>query len=630
MKIKIVFLIYLSLQWVNAQQKSEITDVKVYLDGAEINRTASVTLNPGTSEFTFNKLSPYIEESSIQVSGLKNSSILSINYAINYLSKQKQNDSIRALENKLEELDTKIQYQQDIIAGYNEEFSLIQSNKHLGNETEVVSLEKLKAFASYYRTRITELKVAIHKSNKLVETHQKNQTDIRNQLAEFNSDDKTQTGEIKLKLNSDIATKLDLKISYTIKNAGWFPVYDLKADKINSPINFEYKAHVFQNSGCDWTDVNLVLSTGDPNTNNEKPFINPKYLNFVNAYSNYQSLRATRRYNYKYNPTVKTVSGIITTADDGLPLPGANVIEKGTSNGTTTDFDGKYTLKTTSGNTIVFTYIGMRSEELPIHSSTMNVTLSPDNSLDEVVVIGYGTKKRTFGNRAEQVFDEDFDEESYIEPINYTSNGNSIEEGITSTSFKIDKTYSIASDGDVTVIEVDTFSIPASYNYFAAPVLNENVFLTAKIGNWEQYNLLPAEANIYFEGSYAGKTNINPAATTDSLNISLGVDPNIVVKRNQLNDFKKTTFIGSNKVIYQGYEIEIKNNKSSAIQLSLYDRIPKSQNRDIKIDDIETGASDYNEDKGILKWILNLKPGASEKVKHAFSVKYPKGKSINL
>ena len=88
-----------------------------------------------------------------------------------------------------------------------------------------------------------------------------------------------QTGEITLKLNSDLVTKLDLKISYNIKNAGWFPIYDLKAEKINSPINLEYKAHVFQDSGCDWTDVNLVLSTSDPNTNNEKPIVNPKYLN---------------------------------------------------------------------------------------------------------------------------------------------------------------------------------------------------------------------------------------------------------------------------------------------------------------------------------------------------------------
>jgi len=703
MKTLKLLLLVLSLQWINAQQPSKIKDVTVYLDGAEITRSSDVNLGTGTTEFTFNGLSPNIQESSIQISGLKKASILSINYGINYLSKQKRSDSITSLQNELKDLDAKVQYQYDLIAGYNEELSLIQSNKRLGNETEVVSLEKLKSFATYYRTRITELRIDVNTSNKGIQDHQKTQIDIRKQLAEFNVDEKVQTGEITIKLNSEIATKLDLKISYNISNAGWFPIYDLKAEKINSPINLEYKAHVYQNSGCDWDDVKLVLSTRDPNTNNEKPIVNPKYLNFISAYSNYKSQRATRHYNYKYNPLVKTVSGVVTSSSDGLPLPGASVIIKGTSHGAQTDFDGRYTLNTESGNTLTYSYVGMNTEELPIHSSIMNVTLDDGATLDEVVVVGYGTTtKNAYADTATIVKSEDIVSGLYgsasgvtirgastlnsksnllyivdgipvkpnaaskinpdsIESIeilkgnqatgiygNRASNGvivintrNTsqrktndlgvvVETGITNTRFEIDKTYSIPSDGDVTVIEIDKFSVPATYDYFAAPLLNENVFLTAQIGNWAQYNLLPAEANVYFEGSYSGKTNINPGATTDSLTISLGVDPNIIVKRKQLNDFKKSTFIGSNKVVYKGFEIEIKNNKQSNIKLSLYDRIPKSQNKAIKLDDIETGTSSYDKEKGVLKWELNLKPGETDKVKHSYVVKYPKEKRVNL
>ena len=232
-------------------------------------------------------------------------------------------------------------------------------------------------------------------ANSTITKHKKKQIDIQNQLIEFNVEEKQQTGEIKIKLSSDVSNTLDLNISYNITHAGWFPIYDLKADKINIPLNLEYKAHVYQNSGCDWDDVNLVLSTSDPNTNNVKPVINPKYLNFINRYSNYNSQRATKSYNYKYNPHVKTVSGVVTSRTDGLPLPGVNIVEKGTSNGTQTDYDGKYSLQTTSGNTLVYSYVGMQTEELPIHSSIMNVTLNEDNqALDEVVVVGYGDQKR--------------------------------------------------------------------------------------------------------------------------------------------------------------------------------------------------------------------------------------------
>lgn len=693
-----ILIVLMSLQGLNAQHSSKISDVTIYLDGAEINRIASIDLGSGTTEITFNKLSAQIEERSIQISGLKNTSIVSITYGINYLSKQKQSDSISDLQNELKILDNKIQYQYDLIAGYNEERSLIQSNKSLGNANEVVSLEKLKTFATYYRTRITELNIDSNTSNTEIKNYTEIQADIKKQLTEINADKKVQTGEIKLKLYTEKPTSLNLKLTYTIKNAGWFPIYDLKADKINSPINLAYKAHVFQNSGCDWSAVNLVLSTSDSNTNNEKPILHPKYLNFINSYSTYQSKRAARSYTYKYNPLVKTVSGVVTSVSDGRPLPGVNVIEKGTSNGISTDFDGKYTLKTGGGKLLQYSYLGYKTEELPIHSSIINVNLDEDlERLEAVIISGYGSSKKAFTGASSTLKPEhissalagnlagvriggaaslkNYEKVLYvidgvpmygrantINPDNIASldvlkgtdatpiyghrgaNGvilittkkeaNNlevlVENGINNTRFEIEKKYTILSDGDVTVIEIDKFSVPATFDYFAAPVLNENVFLTAKIGNWEQYNLLPAEANVYFEGNYSGKTNINPVTTTDSLTISLGVDPNIIVKRTQLNDFKKNTFIGNNKVVYKSFEIETKNNKQSAIQLTLLDRIPKSQNREIKLDAIETGTSDYDDEKGLLKWVFNLKPGASTKVKHSFSIKYPKGKRIHL
>ncbi|NRB60949.1 MAG: mucoidy inhibitor MuiA family protein [Winogradskyella sp.] len=700
--ISILFLVSL-ITTTEAQEKTKITDVTVYLDGAEITRIAEVTVPKGNTEFIFNKLSPLIEESSIQVSGLNNTSILSINYGINYLTKQKQNDSITELQNELKVIQNEIQHQYNLIEGYNEELSLIKHNKSLSTETEAVTLEELKKFASYYRARVTEIKTDINTSNIKITELNKTKIAINKQLNELNVDEKVQTGEIKIKLNSDELTKVNLKLTYNVKDAGWFPIYDLKATKINEPIQLEYKAHIYQNTGCDWEDVNLVLSTNDPNTNNEKPILNPKYLNFINAYSNYTSQRATKSYNYKYNPLVKNVSGIVTSSSDGLPLPGVNIIEKGTSNGTSTDFDGHYSLKTTTGNTLQFSYLGFEIEELPIHSSIMNVSLNEDtNALEEVVVVGYSTTNssssyvkpeynsqeivnRLYGkaagvtirgastinnknnplfiidgvavksNAAKNIDPNSIADIEVLKGTNATSiYGNRasdgvivittknhstrktndlgivVDTGITNTRFEIDKTYSIPSDGDITVIDIDKFSLPATYDYFAAPILNENVFLTAKIGNWEKYNLLPAEANVYFEGSFSGKTNINPNATTDSLTISLGVDPNISVKRKQLNDFKKSTFIGNNKVIYKGFEIEIKNNKTSAIKLTLLDRIPITQNRAIKVDDIITGNSIYNKDKGILEWQINLESGEQEKVEYSYSVKYPKEKRVNL
>ncbi|WP_417861014.1 SusC/RagA family TonB-linked outer membrane protein [Winogradskyella sediminis] len=88
----------------------------------------------------------------------------------------------------------------------------------------------------------------------------------------------------------------------------------------------------------------------------------------------------------------KTVTGTVTTVADGLPLPGASVIVKGTSRGQQTDFDGKYTIKVNQGDVLVISYVGMTPGEVLIGAgNTYDVALEDANTLDEVIVVGYGT-----------------------------------------------------------------------------------------------------------------------------------------------------------------------------------------------------------------------------------------------
>lgn len=94
----------------------------------------------------------------------------------------------------------------------------------------------------------------------------------------------------------------------------------------------------------------------------------------------------------------KTIKGVVTDAETGSPLPGVTILVKGTTNGVATDFDGNYTLTTEDINaTIIFSYVGYITQEINISGkTTLNISLTPDvQSLDEVVVIGYGTAKKS-------------------------------------------------------------------------------------------------------------------------------------------------------------------------------------------------------------------------------------------
>tara|TARA_R110002012_G_scaffold4074_6_gene18885 strand:+ start:6384 stop:8489 length:2106 start_codon:yes stop_codon:yes gene_type:complete len=693
------FLLPLSL-FANSEKPttSKIEKVTVYLEGASIERTASVNLLPGENTFVFNNLSPDIDEKSIHVSGLGDASILSIVFNIDFLEKKETSQEYQSVENLLKTFQQQKNQIENEIAGYNEELQLLQKNQRINSDATNLSVEMIKEMSVYYRNRVTEIKNEIFKQQLLLSELSKSISDYQSELLKLDDSKKEQRGEITLKLNNQKPANLVLKLKYNIKNAGWFPLYDIRATNTSSPIEFSYKANVYQQSGTDWDNVNVVLSTGDPNTNNIKPTLFPKYLNFNNrSYASKTPVRNTAR---KYNPTIHKVSGTVYD-DTGLPLPGVNVIIAGTSKGTQTDFDGNYALDVQGYRELTYSYVGFETEKLPIYASTMNVSMIAGSALEEVVVTAYGVKNnsidRALAGKAagvqitsangkagqgsfvrirgtgslaggssplfildgQPVSESDLqyiDEESIAditvlkdtaETARYGSRGSNgvvvittknldkisvstKEVGITTTRFEIREKYTIKSNAEITVIAVDEFELPALFQHYAAPELNENVFLTATLKNWEKFDFLAGEANIYFEGNYAGKSFIDPQATADSLNLSLGMDPNIIVKREKLENFKSKSFLGGTRIVDKGYTIEVKNNKKTPINLILEDRIPISENKEIKVEDITTGTAEYNDKTGILRWKLQLPPNATDKKEFIYTVKYPKYKKVYL
>ena len=112
--------------------------------------------------------------------------------------------------------------------------------------------------------------------------------------------------------------------------------------------------------------------------------------------------------------------------------------------------------------------------------------------------------------------------------------------------------------------------------------------------------------------------------------LSLGIEHNITVTRQQERNFKSKAFVGSNRILDRSYVLEIKNNKNTSINLKLMDRVPKSQNKEIKVDDIITHNATYDEHKGLLTWNMAMEPKSVQKENFSFQVKFPKERHISL
>lgn len=519
--------------------KSSISDVTVFLSGAQITRHGNTTIPAGVTNLVFNDLPQGIYAESIQVNGKGSFTILSVKHQLNYLKSRQKTKEITMLQDSLELLNDLLLYEQSMLAVYAEEKSMIITNKSIGGQDAGVSIAALKETSDFFRAKLTEIGKAQLQINKKIEGIREDMSRITAQLSLANVLNNTPTSEVIVSVSAKAQTTADLTLSYLLYNCGWSPSYDVRATDISNPIDVNYKANVYQNTGEDWNKVKLTLSTGNPSQSGTKPNLTTWYLNFYVA-NNYGAGR-------------------------GLYSGG-------------TDYKAKASSK---------------AEE-----AEGNMAMS----LDEVYI------------------------EDAEEAWEYTE----VSEGQTNVDYTIDIPYTIPSDNKEYAVDIQKYSLASDYEYYCAPKLDKDAFLLAKVSGWEQYNLLSGNMNIFFEGTYVGKSYLNAASTNDTLDISLGRDKNIVIDRVKLNNFSSKKTIGVNKKETIAWEINVKNKKKQDIKILIEDQFPVSSNKEIVVESIETADAKYNQVTGKLSWLLDLKPAESKKMKLVYSVKYPKDQTVLL
>ncbi|MEI6815532.1 MAG: DUF4139 domain-containing protein [Bacteroidota bacterium] len=291
---------------------SDIKSVKIFTTGAVVVRTAKTAVDAGTTSLEFNNLSSSIDKQSVTVSGTGDVTILSVQYNLNYLTEAQKPREVTVLEDSLKYITHESAKLTNLQSVYDEELSMILTNKSIKDEREGVTGDKLTDVADFYRRRIADIK---SKSLDIKEEQErlalaKNRINL--QLNTLNINRNKPTGTIIVTLSSKVRTTVDLDISYLVTAAGWSPLYDIRAKDISSSIQLNYKANVHQNSGEDWKNVHITLSTGNPTVSGMMPILNPWHLNFY--YPVYYKKSNTRNVNGK--DLEQVVGGIPSAAGD--------------------------------------------------------------------------------------------------------------------------------------------------------------------------------------------------------------------------------------------------------------------------------------------------------------------------
>ncbi|WP_337044585.1 mucoidy inhibitor MuiA family protein [Emticicia sp. 17c] len=621
--MKKIILLCLITQALWAQSKtitSNIEKVTVFLNGAQVTRSAKVSLPAGKTELVFKGISPQIDKQSIQVKSEGRFSILSVTHQLGSLLDKTQQEEITRLELQKRQIEEKITLERNYLLLFKREEEMLLKNQVVGGQQAGTKVADLKESIQYQRQQMQEVLLKKLEFEKNIQRFEEEIKKINQQMTEFNSKKDVQMSEIVVTvLAKEKIDNTSISASYFVKNAGWTPTYDFRIEKLNQPISLTYKASIFQYSGEDWKEVKVTLSTANPYKSGTAPILQKWVVGQRNDYSEYyQNINQADAMNINANQA--EVYGKVTAKRDKAPLPGTQVLLKGTTLGTSTDINGNYRLTippTLYGKkaVLVFEFIGYKGIEKVISSNKMDVVLEEDSQhLQEVVVVGYGMS----GDLSGRVAGVNVTQDKRTVPLDISENDTP-----TSQSFEILIPYTVLSDGKVYTAEIKEESIPAAFEHFCVPKIDTDVFLHAHIIGWEKYRLLPGEASLFVENTFIGKSKLN-LFNKDTLSLSFGRDNSILVNRTKIKSYQKKQLIGSNKIEQFSYEIIARNTKSEAINLLIEDQFPTSDNRDISIDEKEAPEAEINSETGKVKWRLNLAPAKEYKVSLKYSIKSPK------
>lgn len=599
--------------------KTAVEKVTLFIDGAQVTRTRQIDLPAGNSTVVFTGLSPYLDDKSMQVSAKGKFTVTAVNRLFNHTDSLERSTRQQALEREIAETERQqkqLKASREVIEA---EYAMLKVNCSVGNRNVATPLAGIKELNEYYTARLQALKNKESGINEEAAKLDARERRLRAELAELGGRQSVPMSEVEVRIEAPAACKASFTLTYYVRNAGWFPSYDIRSGGLLEPVEISYKANIFQNTKEEWKNVELTLSSSNPNTGSIAPQLRTYWLDY--------GLAAPR---YNVNLTNNTVSGIVFDSRRE-PLAGASVLVPGTTIGAITDTQGRYSITVPNGATsLQFNYLGYKPRTQAISGSTMNVTMQEDmTAMDEVVVMGYGVSNelagaapgiRVRGTSAPKK-QMAVTEESTVMDVEQTQNQLGYE-------FEIKQPYTVASDGKSVTAEIGRFDLPAAYTYQSTPKIDKDAFLVAEATDWEKLNLLQGEANVYFENTFVGKSILDPNQTSDTLRFSMGRDRNIRIERTKENDYSSRRAIGSNQTQTTGWKFVVRNTRTEPVVLTLADQLPVSRNSAINVTAEELSGGQLDKESGIVTWKMELKPGEQRELRLRYAVKYPKGRML--
>lgn len=272
--------------------RAPITSVKVYLDAAMISHTQKVKIKPGNNKFAFfglasNINAEHVSLRNIGAAELVSLSLIKIEDTTDVISLnaevleiiRKSKDSVLTMERNLKRL----QYE---IESLQMEKVMLENNNSIVSNTRQISVSELKQATEFYRDRYKAINTELDMKEKEHLQMKRNKIKLLNEI--FSVENKSAANmnisivvaEI---INAGAEYSTEINLSYLAQEAGWIPVYNIYASN-NTNLKIDYRAKILNNTGIDWENLKITLSTADPFQYYSAPDLEPFYFSEYNRY----------------------------------------------------------------------------------------------------------------------------------------------------------------------------------------------------------------------------------------------------------------------------------------------------------------------------------------------------------
>jgi len=604
-----------------------IRSVTVYPDRALVTREFHTTLEPGRYTLEFLSIPMNLQDKSLRVKARGTAAAKILDIKEKTITLTPPPDKVKQLETNIQTIDIQLKQLDDSkkILDKKEKYLeyLLQKTLDSISNTNPDS-KSTKPFSSTDYKNMpdfmeTQLNASLKKRWELGEkkrtlTEKKNE--LQRELNRLNGEKGTRAKKVLVNVSVSQAGTLTAALSYLISNASWAPVYDLRLSPGNEKDTLTYSARVIQETGEDWEDVKLTLSTARPPEYKDIPSLVPVYLDVR-------------------KPT-GTIAGKV-TGPDGESLPGITVTLDAPNVGeqkTITDARGKYRFLDLPPGTYALTaslegfntvewrdlrVIGGRTSiaDIPMHLSSLRET---------VVISGKSPAVDVRYSRSA------IDSEKLLRDLTIMNETAGISRGTLSTSFSIKHRDTIPSGPDPTKVTIAMDGVKVEKEYIAVPKHLKKTFLNAKVKNISGAPLLAGPVNLFLDGAFVHTGNIGYIVPKETFEMPVGPDPGIRVERTVMereSKVKKALFQKTKVEMPAGYAIKVKNLKEQTVAVTVRDLVPVSKDEKIAIN-VETISpnvlkpKEEETKKGILSWKLTLAPGEEKTITVKYTVIHPK------